>query len=647
MGERVLWWMSSTVSWKAFAATVFVYQDSRARTTGDGPAAILLASSVPGGCGGSLIGAAAAVLAFRSRVGCGMSMRPRPWPKVPELTAQVARAVAARGPYPLGMRVRDELGELFADAEFAEAFGIRGRPGWSPGQLALVTVLQFAENPTDRAAAHRVRYGMDLKYALGLELDDPGFDASVLSEFRTRLVEHGMEEKVLDLLLTALKDRGLVKAGGKQRTDSPRVLAAVRDLNRLELAGETLRATLEALACAAPDWLAQVAPVREWAERYGPRTHSWHPPASTSKREAMALVYGRDGFMLLEAVHAPDAPAWLRELPAVQVLRTMWVQNYHRTVSEAGAEVKRRESKDLPPGRLRLASPYDTDARYGLKQGSWWTGYKIHISESCDDADDQDPAADGHALIPGADGPPPRLITGIATTDVTVTDAEMTEPVHHMLAARDLLPAEHFLDPGYASAELIVGIKKNFGITLVTPVLMNSSPQSRAGAGFDRIAFTIDWDKRQATCPRGDTSTWWSPATLRGTKAIVIKFNKETCRPCPVRDQCTSSKTGGRTLFLQPREVQEVLDHARLQQGDEQWRAKYATRAGIEGTIHQAVAVTGMRRARYLGLQKTHLEHVFTAVALNLIRLDAWWNGHPLDRTRVSHLARLDLSLAA
>lgn len=295
--------------------------------------------------------------------------------------------------------------------------------------------MHFAENLTDRAAAHRVRYGMDLKYALGLELHDPGFDASVLSEFRTRLVEHGMEEKVLDVLLTALKDRGLVKAGGRQRTDSTRVLAAVRDLNRLELAGETLRAALEALACAAPDWLAGAVPVRKWAERYGPRTHSWHPPASTSKREEMALVYGRDGFALLEAVHTADAPAWLRELPAVQVLRTMWVQNYHRAVTEAGAEVKRRESTDLPPGRLRLASPYDTDARYGLKQGSWWTGYKVHIGESCDDTDDRD-AATGQATVLGADEPP-RLITNIATTDATVTDAEMTEPVHHLLAARD------------------------------------------------------------------------------------------------------------------------------------------------------------------------------------------------------------------
>lgn len=564
-------------------------------------------------------------------------MQSRPWPQVPELTAQVARAVAARGPYPLAMRVRDELGELFPDTEFAEAFAERGRPGWSPGQLALVTVLQFVENLTDRAAAHRVRYGMDFKYALGLELDDPGFDASVLSEFRARLVEHNLEEKALELLLSSLRDRGLVKAGGKQRTDSTRVLAAVRDLNRLELAGETLRAALEALACAAPDWLADAVPVREWAERYGPRTDSWHPPASKTKRAEMALVYGRDGFALLEAVHSPAAPVWLRDLPALRVLRTVWMQNYHRTVTEAGTEVKRRESEDLPPGRLRLASPYDTDARYGLKQGSWWTGYKVHISETCDD-----PVPDPH------DGEPaPRIITNITTTDATVTDAEMTEPIHQMLAARDLLPAEHFLDSGYPSAELIVAVKRNFGVVLVTPVLLNSSPQASAGAGFDRTAFTIDWDKRQAVCPRGSTSTWWSPASQRGTPAIVVKFDKQTCQACPVRDQCTRSRTGGRSLSLQPREQQEALDQARTEQSSEQWRTKYGTRAGIEGTIHQAVAVTGMRRARYRGLPKTHLEHAFSAVALNLLRLDAWWNGHPLDRTRTGHLARLGLSLAA
>lgn len=233
------------------------------------------------------------------------------------------------------------------------------------------------------------------------------------------------------------------------------------------LAGETLRASLETLACAAPDWLAKAVHVREWADRYGPRTNSWHPPASKAKREEMALGYGRDGFTLLEAVHAPHTPVWLRELPALRVLRSVWLQNYHRTVTETGPEVTRRESGDLPPGRLRLASPYDTDARYGLKQRSRWTGCKVHISETCDEADDQSAAVD-YGAVHGPDGPPPRIITNIATTDATVTDAEMADPIHHMLATRDLLPAEHYLDSGYPSAELIVGVKKRFGVALIT-----------------------------------------------------------------------------------------------------------------------------------------------------------------------------------
>ncbi|WP_165977646.1 transposase [Nonomuraea diastatica] len=117
---------------------------------------------------------------------------------------------------PLPVRVRDEPGGLFADAESAEAFGSEGRPGWSPGRLALITVLQRVENLTDRQAAETVRADLSWKYALGLALDDPGFDASVLSEFRTRVVAHGLEEKALDLLLAKLAGKGLIEAGGKR-----------------------------------------------------------------------------------------------------------------------------------------------------------------------------------------------------------------------------------------------------------------------------------------------------------------------------------------------------------------------------------------------------------------------------------------------
>lgn len=129
------------------------------------------------------------------------------------MTARVARAAFPRGA--LAIRVRDEIGELFGDEEFVSAFATRGRPGCSPGQLALVSVLQFAENLTDRQAAEQVRGRIDWKYALGLGLDDPGFDFSVLSGFRVRLVEHGLEEKVLDLLLARLSDLGLLRAGGR------------------------------------------------------------------------------------------------------------------------------------------------------------------------------------------------------------------------------------------------------------------------------------------------------------------------------------------------------------------------------------------------------------------------------------------------
>ncbi len=189
-----------------------------------------------------------------------MSMSPRSWPEPsPEIAAAVRKIYARKTP-PLAMAVRDQLPEVFPDAEFSHAYGTRGRPAFSPGLLALVTVLQMAENLTDRQAADAARKDLTWKYALGLGLADEGFDASVLSEFRSRVVEHGLEERALDLLLAALKEKGLVKASGRQRTDTTHVISAVRDLNRLELAGESVRAAVEALAVAAPGWLATATP---------------------------------------------------------------------------------------------------------------------------------------------------------------------------------------------------------------------------------------------------------------------------------------------------------------------------------------------------------------------------------------------------
>ena len=577
-------------------------------------------------------------------------MRPRRRVEVPELTARVARAAFPKGT--LAMRIRDELGELFDDERFAGAFGVRGKPGIAPGQLAMVTVLQFVDNLTDRQAADTVRGRIDWKYCLGLELDDPGFDFTVLSQYRTRLVTHGLEEVALEVVLARLGELGLVTAGGRQRTDSTHVLSAVRDLNRLELAGESVRAALEAIAVAAPGWLAGAVDLGEASARYGRRVDSWRLPTSQAKRDELALGYGTDGYALLQAVYAASAPGWLRELPAVEVLRIVLLQNYTCSTTADGREVIKRREADtdgLPPGRARVSSPYDPDTRWAAKDDLFWNGYKLHLTETCDgDTTGGDTTGGGDRTVRDRVPPAaPNIITNVATTHAAVPDAAMTTPIHEALAARDLLPAEHYVDSGYPSAALVCQAQQRWGITLVSPLLADQSRQARAGAGFDRASFDIDFDTQQARCPQGKTSSSWSPCTQRGTDAIVIKFAATDCAPCPVRAQCTTAKRGGRQLTVPPREIYQAQLAARTAQQRPDWPARYAIRAGAEATVHQAVAATGSRHARYRGLARTHLQHVFSAVALNLIRLDAWWTGHPLDRTRTSHLARLELALAA
>jgi transposase len=592
-------------------------------------------------------------------------MQPVAWP---EPDPQIAAAIAAmygnrKTTSPLAVLVRDRLGEWLADEDFAAAFGIRGRPGWSPSRLALVTVLQRAENLTDRLAAEAVRTRIDWKYLLGLSLEDPGFDHTVLPEFRTRVADAGLEQAVLDALLGKLAASGLVKAGGKQRTDSTHVVAAVAALNRLELAGESVRAALEALAAAHPDWLAQRICVSDFTRRYGTPMTSWRPPASEAKRKELAIAYARDGYALLEAACDSSAPAWLREIPAVEVLRRVLVQNYTRTTTGGREVIKRREKEPegdgLPPGHTRIASPYDLDARWGVKRDTFWLGYKLHVTETCDDAPPctcRPAAGDTGPGAHRADGGGhdkacahlvfPNLVTNVATTDATVADSQMTGVIHGELAGRDLAPGRHYLDSGYLSAAVVVAALATWGVALIGPLLADTSAQARAGHGYARADFAVDYDSETVTCPQGKTSSSWTPCTQRGQAAAVATFSVSDCGPCPARAQCTTSGKKRRQLTVLPRDLAEAQAAARTAENTIPFRADYARRAGVEGTMHQA-ASHGARRARYRGLPKTRLDHVFMACALNLLRLEAFWTGTPLDRQRTSHLARLELGLAA
>lgn len=541
--------------------------------------------------------------------------------EIPELTRRVARSAFPKGS--LAIRLRDSLGQIFDDALFAAAFPPDGRPAASPGALAMVSVMQYAERLSDRQAAEAVRARIDWKYLLGLELDDSGFDHSLLARFRARMVAHGLEERVLEAVLEAAAGQGLLRRGGRQRTDSTRVIADVRLLNRMAFVAETLRAALEALAAAAPDWLEQALAEREtdWLGRYGERVDSWHGLPDGQDRDSWLRQVGEDGFHLLTAVRRPHAPDWLRRIPALDILRQVWVQQYHR--GPDGVRV--REGEDLPPAHRMLVSPYDTEARYGTKKTTSWTGYWLHLTETCDDE-------------------APRLITDVATATAADGDSEALPSIHTRLAKRKLLPTEQLVDSGYVTAGTLVTARQEHGIDLVGPARPVAGGDGLQRFGHDH--FQIDDARREAICPGGHTSVSWAATrSSRRTRVplVQIRFDATTCRTCPLRSQCTTAGNGkwGRALTLREPAQRAALQQRRREQETDTWRKRYRRRAGIEATICQIVHRTHTRRSRYRTAAATHLGHCLAATAVNLIRIDAWQQGHRPERTRTTHLSRL------
>ncbi len=549
-----------------------------------------------------------------------MSMYPQEIGPIPAETVRVARTACPKGT--LAMRLRDALGELYQDEHFATLYPAEGQPAYSPWRLALVTVLQYVENLSDRQAANAVRERLDWKYALGLELTDTGFDFSLLSAFRTRLVDEQAETLLLDRLIEVCKQRGWVKAGGKQRTDSTHVLARVRSLSNLECVGETLRAALDDLATLAPEWLLeQVSP--DWFERYSHRVENYRLPKQESQRVALAQQIGADGLSLLQALERPDAPAGLKDEASVHVVRQVWQQYYD--LSEGTAKWRAGPQAREEEGIVR--SPYDPEAQTGKKREMTWLGYKVHLTETC--ARDATEGSQASAS--------PQLIVQVQTTVANVQDVEMTATIQEELAQQQVLPAEQIVDTGYVDAELLVSSQQKYGIRLVGPVLSDNSWQAKAGKGFDLAHFQVDWQAELAICPCGQPSQSFR---LDGDRIEVV-FATQTCLECPSRVDCTQSKTSGRVLHLRPQAAHEALQARRQEQQTPEFRQQYAPRAGIEGTLSQGVRSMGLRRARYDGLPKVHFQQVLTAVAINLVRIDAVLTGTRRGKTRRSPFARL------
>lgn len=550
-----------------------------------------------------------------------MSLKRAMIPPIPDETRRVAHAIFPEDA-PL-LRLHDTLGPLYDDPLFADLFPTHGQPAQAPWRLALVTVFQFMEGLSDRQAAHAVRTRIDWKYALRLELTDPGFDYSVLSEFRTRLLAGQAEQRLLTTLLERAKAHGWVRAKGRQRTDSTHVLAAVRTLNRLELVGETLRHALNVLAEVAPEWLRGWVPA-EWYDRYSQRIEDYRLPPTKQTRDDYAQVVGEDGVTLLQQVDNAHELPWLHDLPALQLLRTVWAQQYRREPGAAdGRGVRWRAAAELPAPGERVESPYDTEARFASKRATVWRGYKVHVTETCDETG-------------------PHLITDIQTTPAPVPDVTMTQAIEQALFERDLPPAEHLVDAGYTEADWLLNSQRQRGVVVVGPLRSNGSWQAQEDAGYAITQFQLDWQRHQAICPQGQRSVSWTPYQDRaGNPVISVKFSRAVCRSCPVRLHCTRSARQARQLSVRMQADYEALKRLRAEQETREWTGRYHRRAGVEGTFTQGVRRMGLRHARYVGLAKVHLQHLVTAVGLNLVRLDNWLAGVPFAATRSSRFARL------
>lgn len=545
-----------------------------------------------------------------------MSLPEKSIEAIPVETSQIARKAFPQGHKYLQMR--DVLGTIYTDDVFVDLYPADGQPAIRPWRLALITVMQFAEDLTDRQAAEAVRDRLTWKYALSLSLTDTGFDYSVLCEFRQRLLNHDAAQRLLDVFLLQLSEKGWLKARGKQRTDSTHILSAVRRLNQLELVHETLRHALNELAIAAPDWLRSRV-TQDWFDAYSQRTSNYLLPKKASARQAWASQVGADGLYLLRQIYHHSFLPELKDLRAVQILRMVWIQHFY----EEDSKVCLRGKKDQPPASQLIISPYDLDARCSTKRNTTWIGYKAHLTETCDDD-------------------LPLLITNVETRIATEPDHDATPIIHTHLTENGYPPHEHFVDQGYMSIDHVVSGQQQAQIDLMGSVPNDNSWQARLN-GYDSKAFTIDWQQQQATCPQGKVSCSWSLAHTPSQRPVVkIKFRRKDCLACDTRDLCTKNREKRRTLtILAPKSLFEAQQQARERQQTDDFKEACHVRAGVEGTMSQLAHALNGRRSRYRGIHKTHLQHLALATAINLSRVVEWINDVPRHKTPISQFARL------
>ena len=392
---------------------------------------------------------------------------------------------------------------------------------------------------------------------------------------------------MLDALLERCRALGWLTARGRRRADSPRVPAAIRVRNRLELAAETLRAALNELAPVAPDWLRGIAPVRGYG-RYGKRIEGARLPKEEATRHAYARMAGAAGFHSLDALEAPEAPARVRAFPMSKTLRRAWRRHYERSPapgaaqgSPPGSRVRFTSNRERPRAAGGIASPYDAEARCRNRRDTQRTGDMVPAGETCEP-------------------PAPHRLTHVPTPPATVREARCAAPIRQARVGQDVPPREHLVGAAYIAAALLVDGREGHGILLRGPARPSPGRQAQVEGAYTIDRFIGAWARQVVTRPQGECAAMRAARVdrRRARAGLIVALRSQDCAACVARSRRTRAESTGRRLHLPPQGRCEAPRAARAWYASAGGRQRHQCRAGIDGPLSPGGRAFGLRRPR-------------------------------------------------
>jgi transposase len=484
-------------------------------------------------------------------------------------------------------KFREVVWPLITDSQFENMYcKDNGRPPISPALLTMATVLQFYRDLSDREMERACMFDIEIKYALGLQLDERPFDHSSLGDFRKRLLENGKEKETFDRILEHLIKAGLIRKDEIQRIDATHVIADVAIPTMVTLAKKGIYEILKPVAKrhkAVHEKIAAAIDIEDYSKKKVNQDAPGRLDMENRKKKLVAVV--NDAHKVLELVKEVTGDGILDR--RVELLKRILQENI--TEDENGAP-KERDYKEKPQDLM--VSPVDPDARYGAKSNTKrFTGYKANITETVES----------------------RFITNIKAMRGNRHDGtNMVEAVLEQKQQHGIQPPKLIGDTAYGDGTSRKDLQKE-GTTVVAPL---KEKNGRSKDIYPKSMFQYDEVNNLLTCPAGITTiqSFWD----RQREIRTFHFPMTECGKCPRKPECTNSKDGRRTVGISS--VNKELREAEAYNRTEQFKEDMKLRPPIEGKLSELTRYHGMRRARYRGLKKVGLQCYFAAVAVNIKR---------------------------